>query len=127
MDSSFSSSAMMQPVDSAADVHDPTADPAVDPDDISECSDLEAQLNLSTQLQMASILSFAYIWSLGAFIPFRYMLPESLLPVIILPGKHPCIIYSILHGSVATTIHNVWSFLKLLSCLSAHVGPYPAT
>ena len=72
----------MMPVDSAADVHDPTADPAVDPDDISECSDLEAQLNLSIQLQMASILSFAYIWSFGAFIPFRYMFSRVIFTLI---------------------------------------------
>ena len=41
-------------------------------DDISECSNLEAEFALSMQLQMASMLAFAYIWSLGAFIPLRY-------------------------------------------------------
>ena len=72
MDPSFSST--MMPVDSTPDVHNPMAHEQMDvADDLSECSDLEAQLNLSMQLQMASMLSFAYIWSLGAFVPYRYM------------------------------------------------------
>ena len=69
VDSSFSS-ALMPTVDSIADVHDHADMCAVD--ELSECSDLNAQLNLSMQLQMAAMLSFAYIWSLGAFVPFRY-------------------------------------------------------
>ena len=40
-------------------------------DDLSECN-LDIEFGLSMQLQMASMLSFAYIWSLGAFSPFRY-------------------------------------------------------
>lgn len=40
-------------------------------DDISECSNLEAEFALSMQVQMASMLAFAYIWSLGAFIPMK--------------------------------------------------------
>ena len=60
---------MVAPVESVADVHDLTTDLS---DELSVCSDLDAQLNLSIQLQMASMLSFAYIWSLGAFVPFRY-------------------------------------------------------
>ena len=44
-------------------------DPLAD-DDLSECN-LEAAFGLSMQIQMAAILSFAYIWSLGAFCPFR--------------------------------------------------------
>lgn len=71
VESVFSSS--MIPVDSAHDVHDPTAEQADDDDELSECSDLEAQFNLSMQIQIASMLSFAYIWSLGAFVPFRYI------------------------------------------------------
>ena len=70
VDSSFSSAALMPTADSVADVHDHTT-LATDIDDISECSDLDAQLNLSIQIQMAAMLSFAYIWSLGAFVPFR--------------------------------------------------------
>lgn len=74
VDSSFSS-ALMPTVDSIADVHDHTLPDHTDMaavDELSECSDLDTQLNLSMQLQMASMLSFAYIWSLGAFVPFRY-------------------------------------------------------
>jgi len=47
---------------------------ALDPlndDAISECSDLEAEIGLSMQLQMAAILAFSFIWSIGAFVPFR--------------------------------------------------------
>ena len=40
-------------------------------DAFSECSNLEAEVGLSMQLQLATILSFSYIWSIGAFIPFR--------------------------------------------------------
>ena len=71
VDSSFSS-ALMPVADSVADVHDQPDPAAGDMDDLSECSDLDAQLNLSVQIQMAAMLSFAYIWSLGAFVPFRY-------------------------------------------------------
>ena len=78
VESSFSS-ALMPTIDSVADVHDHTLQPdhtgaaAADIDELSECSDLDAQLNLSIQIQMAAMLSFAYIWSLGAFVPFRYI------------------------------------------------------
>ena len=73
VDSSVSS-VLMPTVDSIADVHDHTLPDhtAADIDELSECSDLNAQLNLSMQIQMAAMLSFAYIWSLGAFVPFRY-------------------------------------------------------
>ena len=65
----------MMPVDSAHNVHDASmpAEQADDADDLSEVSDLEAHLNLSVQLQMAAMLCFVYIWSLGAFVPFRYI------------------------------------------------------
>ncbi len=85
VDSSFSS-ALVPVVDSAADVHDQpnhahhTA--AADLDELSECSDLDAQLNLSVQIQMAAMLSFAYIWSLGAFVPFRYTTFAHLICII---------------------------------------------
>ena len=49
---------------------------ALDPlnnDAISECSDLEAEIGLSVQLQMAAILAFSFIWSIGAFVPFRWV------------------------------------------------------
>lgn len=42
------------------------------PDDLSECN-LETEFGLSLQFQMASMLTFAYIWSLGAFCPFKYV------------------------------------------------------
>ena len=73
VDSSFSS-ALMPMVDSIADIHNHTLPDhaAADIDELSECSDLDTQLNLSMQIQMAAMLSFAYIWSLGAFVPFRY-------------------------------------------------------
>lgn len=71
VDSSFNST-LMPVVDSVADIHNQPDPAAGDLDDLSECSDLDAQLNLSVQIQMAAMLSFAYIWSLGAFIPFRY-------------------------------------------------------
>ena len=35
---------------------------------LSECS---LELGLTLQMQKASILAFAYIWSMGAFVPFR--------------------------------------------------------
>ncbi len=38
---------------------------------LSECSNLEAEIGFSSQIQMAAILAFAYIWSLGAFVPLR--------------------------------------------------------
>lgn len=44
---------------------------AVNGDAISECSSLEAEMGLGVQIQMATILAFAYIWSIGAFIPYR--------------------------------------------------------
>lgn len=50
-------------------------------DDLSECN-LDIELGLSMQLQMASMLSFAYIWSLGAFCPFRYVSVCYLVPVL---------------------------------------------
>ena len=53
-------------------------DPLAD-DDLSECN-LEAEFGLSLQIQMAAMLSFAYIWSLGAFCPFRSV---SLIPITI--------------------------------------------
>ncbi len=40
------------------------------PDDLSEYN-LETEFGLSLQFQIASMLTFAYIWSLGAFCPFR--------------------------------------------------------
>ena len=40
-------------------------------DNLSEISNLEAEMALSMQVQMAAMLSFAYIWSLGAFVPYR--------------------------------------------------------
>ncbi len=40
------------------------------PDDLSECN-LDTELGLSLQFQMASIITFSYIWSLGVFCPFR--------------------------------------------------------
>ena len=40
-------------------------------DNASEMSNLEAEMALSLQVQMAAMLAFAYIWSLGAFVPFR--------------------------------------------------------
>lgn len=40
-------------------------------DNVSEVSNLEAEMALSLQVQMAAMLAFAYIWSLGAFVPFR--------------------------------------------------------
>ena len=44
----------------------------VDHDDaISECSNLEAEIGLTMQIRMATMLAFAYIWSVGAFVPFR--------------------------------------------------------
>ena len=35
---------------------------------LSECS---LELGPTLQMQKASILAFAYIWSMGAFVPFR--------------------------------------------------------
>lgn len=43
----------------------------VEEDNMSELSNLETELALSLQVQMAAMLSFAYIWSLGAFVPYR--------------------------------------------------------
>ncbi len=40
-------------------------------DVLSECSNLEAEIGFSMQIQMAAMLAFAYIWSFGAFIPLR--------------------------------------------------------
>ncbi len=40
------------------------------PDDLSDCN-LEVEFGLSLQFQMASMLTFAYIWSLAVFCPFR--------------------------------------------------------
>lgn len=40
-------------------------------DNLSEVSHLETELALSLQVQMAAMLAFAYIWSLGAFVPYR--------------------------------------------------------
>lgn len=42
---------------------------ALEDDNVSEVSNLETELALSLQVQMAAMLSFAYIWSLGAFVP----------------------------------------------------------
>ncbi len=41
-----------------------------DPED-DEIDRLEAEFALSLQVQMAAMLSFAYIWSLGAYVPFK--------------------------------------------------------
>lgn len=41
-------------------------------DAFSECSNLEAEVGLSMQLQLVAMLTFSYIWSIGAFIPFRW-------------------------------------------------------
>lgn len=43
----------------------------IDVDNMSEVSNLDAELALSLHAQMAAMLAFAYIWSLGAFVPFR--------------------------------------------------------
>ena len=43
-------------------------------DALSECSNLEAEIGLTMQIQMATILAFAYIWSIGAFVPFWLVL-----------------------------------------------------
>ena len=47
-----------------------TSKPNIAEDDASEISNLEAEMALSLQVQMAALLAFAYIWSLGAFVPF---------------------------------------------------------
>lgn len=46
---------------------------AVDEQDevLSECSNLEAEIGFSMQIQMAAMLAFSYIWSFGAFVPLR--------------------------------------------------------
>ena len=44
---------------------------AVNEDAISECSSLDAEMGLGVQIQMATILAFAYVWSIGAFVPYR--------------------------------------------------------
>ena len=95
--SSFSSA--MMPVDSVADVHDNTLAEHTDmADELSECSDLEAQLNLSIQLQMASMLSFAYIWSLGAFVPFRYTTIHTYQSHTVMLHTYMYIVYPILNN-----------------------------
>ena len=45
--------------------------PPMEVDNMSEVSNLDIELSLSLQVQMAAMLAFAYIWSLGAFVPFR--------------------------------------------------------
>jgi hypothetical protein len=42
-----------------------------DVDNMSEVSNLDAELAISLHVQMAAMLAFAYIWSLGAFVPFK--------------------------------------------------------
>ena len=34
---------------------------------------IETDFTLSARLQLACMLAFAYIWSLGAFVPFKYV------------------------------------------------------
>ena len=43
----------------------------MDVDNMSEVSNLDAEMAMSLHVQMAAMLAFAYIWSLGAFVPFR--------------------------------------------------------
>ena len=62
--------ALHKPAVSRVEVGSDLADPLND-DVVSECSNLEAEIALTVQLQLASMLAFAYIWSLGAFVPFR--------------------------------------------------------
>ena len=47
--------------------------PRMDMDNMSEVSNLDAEMALSLQVQMAAMLAFAYIWSLGAFVPFKWV------------------------------------------------------
>lgn len=42
----------------------------IDVDNMSEVSNFDAELALSLHVQMAAMLAFAYIWSLGSFVPF---------------------------------------------------------
>ena len=45
--------------------------PPMDEDNASDVSNLDVEMALSLQVQMAAMLVFAYIWSLGAFVPFK--------------------------------------------------------
>lgn len=40
-------------------------------DAMSDFSNLEVEIGLTLQIQMAAMLAFSYIWSIGAFVPFR--------------------------------------------------------
>jgi len=59
-------------------------------DELSECN-LEAEFGLSLQIQMASMLSFAYIWSLGAFCPYRCVIAPLFISNV---GSH-CVLATI--------------------------------
>lgn len=65
MQSEVSSEHLEQPMASKYNI------PPIDVDNMSEVSNLDIELSLSLQVQMAAMLAFAYIWSLGAFVPFR--------------------------------------------------------
>lgn len=45
--------------------------PPMNEDNASDVSNLDVEMALSLQVQMAAMLVFAYIWSLGAFVPFK--------------------------------------------------------
>lgn len=44
--------------------------PTMDADNVDEDNTFNLE-DLSMQIQLAAMLSFAYIWSLGGFVPFR--------------------------------------------------------
>ena len=49
-------------------------------DNMSEVSNLDAELAISLHVQMAAMLAFAYIWSLGAFVPFKWVKHVDSIP-----------------------------------------------